>query len=128
MLYIYITNVYLFSISFSFLRIFLACGTTFGCQTTVAALELSFFYFRKNENREKKSQTTENQQLRLTAVMSCLRIEIFSLAQNVLRKRSFLFFQLFLKLFIPIITLAKCLNARSNHVAHNVTRLTRSCG
>jgi hypothetical protein len=25
---------------------------TFGCQTTVAAAELSFFYFRKNENRK----------------------------------------------------------------------------
>ena len=93
---------------------------TFGCQTTVAAWRPSFFYFRKNEYRKKKSQATENEQLRLTAVMSCLRIEIFPLPKNVLRKRSFIISQLFLKLFIPIIKLAKCLNARSNQVAHNV--------
>lgn len=38
----------------------------------VAAVEQRFFYFRKNENRKNKSQTTENQQLRLTAVvLSC---------------------------------------------------------
>jgi hypothetical protein len=33
-------------------------------------VELSFFYFRKNENRKIKSQTTENQRLRLSAVIA----------------------------------------------------------
>jgi hypothetical protein len=36
----------------------------------VAAVELSFFNFRKNENRKIKSQTTENQRLRLSAVIA----------------------------------------------------------
>jgi hypothetical protein len=36
----------------------------------VAAWELSFFYFRKNENRKIKSQLTENQRLCLTRVMA----------------------------------------------------------
>ncbi len=35
----------------------------------VAAWRTRFFYFRKNENRKIKSQITENQRLRLTAVV-----------------------------------------------------------
>jgi hypothetical protein len=35
----------------------------------VAAWKLSFFYFIKNENREIKSQITENQRLSLTRVI-----------------------------------------------------------
>jgi hypothetical protein len=36
----------------------------------VAAWELIFFYFRKNENRKIKSQITENQRLSLTRVIA----------------------------------------------------------
>jgi hypothetical protein len=36
----------------------------------VAAWKLSFFYFRKNENRKIKSQLSENQRLCLTRVMA----------------------------------------------------------
>ena len=50
----------------------------------VAAWELSFFYFRKNENRKIKSQITENQRLRLTVVVGRLR----SLVVSIFRERS----------------------------------------
>jgi len=56
MLYIYITNVYLFSISFSFLRIFLACGTTADARTR-GDLATEFFPLAQNENRKKKRTT-----------------------------------------------------------------------
>jgi hypothetical protein len=50
----------------------------------VAAVELSFFNFRKNENRKIKSQTTENQRLRLSAVVGRLRSRVVS----IFRERS----------------------------------------
>ena len=58
--------------------------------------------------------------MRLTVVMSCMRIEIFPLPKNVHDKRSFLFSELFLRTIYSIKQITKGLNARSNHVAHNV--------
>jgi hypothetical protein len=50
----------------------------------VAAVEQSFFNFRKNENRKIKSQITENQRLRLSAVRCCLYIKVHYLLKNLL--------------------------------------------
>ena len=51
------------------LRFFFRITHNVSAPDAVAAWRLSFFYFRKNENRELKSQITENQRLSLTRVI-----------------------------------------------------------